>query len=74
MTDHTAVPTTPSTAPTRLRLLRDVDVAARYGIARQSVWRWVRDGIIPPPVRISEKMTRWPADALDAHDRARGLL
>lgn len=60
--------------PRRLRLLSDRQMAERYEVSRQSIWRWARDGVIPAPKKISPGMTRWLADELDAHDRARGLI
>ena len=39
--------------------VKDTDLAERYGIARQSVWRWVRDGRLPAPVKLSPGCSRW---------------
>ena len=38
---------------------KDTDLAERFGIARQSVWRWVRDGRLPAPVKLSPGCSRW---------------
>lgn len=36
------------------RILFKPDLARRYGKARETVWRWIRDGKLPPPdVRVA---------------------
>jgi prophage regulatory protein len=50
------------------RFLKDSEVAARYGIARQTVWRYAKKGLLPPPIKIANS-TRWPLSALLQHER-----
>lgn len=40
--------------------LRDTDLATRYRVARNTIWRWLRqrDGM-PRPVRLSAGCSRW---------------
>ena len=54
-----------STAPT---WLTDQQVATRYSVSRMSVWRWVQQGRLPKPRKLSPGCTRWNASELDAHD------
>lgn len=45
--------------------LSDRDVACRYSVCRETVWRWTRVGLLPRPVRIGGS-TRWNlVDLLD---------
>ena len=48
-------------------------VASRYSIARRTVWRYVRDGVIPPPIYLAGPGSgaRWRIDLLDRHDAER---
>ena len=39
--------------------LRDSDLAKRYGVHRSTVWRWVRKGLLPKPIRLTPGCTRW---------------
>lgn len=39
--------------------LRDTEVAKRYGVSRSTIWRWVKDGKIPLPIKIGGGSTRW---------------
>ena len=39
---------------------RDTEIAKKFGINRTSVWRWVKAGILPPPIKFSEGCSRWP--------------
>ena len=48
--------------------LPDTAVAARYSVSRMSVWRWVQQGRLPKPRKLSPGCTRWNAAELDAHD------
>lgn len=39
--------------------LKDVDLAARFGVSRVTIWRWAREGRLPSPVRLGPGSTRW---------------
>ncbi len=63
------MPTT--TPPTTQRYIRDADVARRYGVGRATVWRWVREGELPPPIQLGRATTRWSLDVLEDFERRR---
>lgn len=40
--------------------LSDTDVAERYGVSRQTIWRWVKtDATFPKSIKLSPGCTRW---------------
>lgn len=39
--------------------LKDADVAKRFAVSRQTIWKWVKRGWFPEPVQISTGTTRW---------------
>lgn len=44
--------------------------AKRYGVARQTVWRWIKERPdFPQPVRLSPGCTRLRVADLEAYDR-----
>jgi len=49
--------------------LNDRQLAARYGVHRTTVWRWVRLGTFPAPEKISEGCSRWRDDVIAAHEQ-----
>lgn len=52
--------------------LRDTDLAARYGVARNTVWRWQRErSDMPRPVRLSPGCTRWRLSEIEAWESAK---
>lgn len=51
--------------------LTDRQVAARYGVARQTPWRWVEHGDFPRPVRLSTACTRWRLADIEAWEARR---
>ncbi len=57
--------TRPAAAP---RYLRDLDLAARYGVSRTTIWRWARSGLLPAPHAIGPSTTRWDAAEIARHD------
>lgn len=59
-----------SAAFPRGRLVLTVaEVAARYGVSRPTVWRWVSSAEgFPAPVKIGPGTTRWYIDDLTAYD------
>lgn len=38
----------------------DRALAERYQVSRQTIWRWVREGHLPKPVKLATGSTRWP--------------
>ena len=50
------------------RYLRDSEVAHRYGISRQTVWRWTAQGTLPEPIKLSVSVTRWRLSDLLAYE------
>ena len=48
--------------------LSDKQVAQRYSIGRSTVWQWVKDGLLPSPVRFGQRCSRWSSEDLDEHD------
>lgn len=42
------------------RLLRREEVEARCGIARTTIYRLMREGRFPEPVKVGERAVRWP--------------
>lgn len=51
--------------------LSDRDIAERRGQSRPHIWRLVKQGDLPKPVKLSPGCTRWPAHEIEAIDRAR---
>lgn len=43
-------------------------VADRYGVSNDTVWRWSRAGDLPKPVKVGPNVTRWRLSELMAHD------
>jgi len=41
------------------QLLRAEDVAAMLSVSLRTLWRMVRDGNAPQPVRFNRKLVRW---------------
>lgn len=42
--------------------LRVSALAPRLGISKNTIWRLVREGKFPKPLKLSEKVTVWKAD------------
>ena len=52
-------------------LLRLPTVCARTGKPKSTIYREVGEGLLTPPVRISERASAWPDDEIDAINLAR---
>ena len=37
----------------------DKIIALYLGAGRSTIWKWVKDGILPPPVKITRSHSRW---------------
>lgn len=50
----------------------DKSIGARFGVTRQTVWRWAKtDPAFPPAVRLSPGCTRWRLDQIEEWEAAR---
>lgn len=49
----------------------DREVATRYGVSRPTVWRWLREGNLPPPDTIGPNTKRWKLATLEGWDEQR---
>jgi predicted DNA-binding transcriptional regulator AlpA len=41
-------------------------------ISRSTLWRWVNEGKFPKPIKLSEGVTVWRVEEVDAWIRSRG--
>lgn len=53
-----------------LTYVRDVDLATRYRVSRNTIWRWTKEGRLPAPVRLGPGCTRWSMADIEAHEGA----
>jgi len=53
------------------RYLSASAVAARYSVARNTIWRWRESGELPEPVKLSTGCTRWAVADLEAWEQSR---
>jgi len=44
--------------------LRVSTLAPRLGMSKSTIWRLVREGKFPKPIKLSDKVTVWKADAV----------
>lgn len=54
--------------------LTDKQLAARYGVCRLTIWRWVKEKNFPSPVKLGAAVTRWRLIDIDAWERVRWEL
>lgn len=55
---------------TRIRQQHDIlltrrQVEARCGLSSGSIYRLMREGLFPEPIRIGQRAVRWPASELE---------
>lgn len=48
------------------RLLRINEVVQRVGIARSTIWLWVKTGKFPKGKKLSSKVTVWQSQEIDS--------
>lgn len=49
--------------------LRDTEIARRYSISRPTVWRWIKEGKFPKPIRLGSGSSRWKLDDLESWEQ-----
>ena len=53
--------------PATRKWVSDRFLADRYGVSRQTIWRWARIGKLPHPQKIGDNTSRWELGEADAH-------
>jgi len=60
-------PSASPSAPTDFDvLLTSREVALLLRISMRTFWRWVRRGVVPPPLRFNQRIYRWRRRAIEA--------
>ena len=49
----------------------DIQLADRWQVSRNTIWRWSRERHIPRPVRLAANATRWRLAEIEKHEAAR---
>jgi prophage regulatory protein len=57
--------------PPRPILIRKHQVQLETGYARSTIYQRMRQGLLPPPVRLGPQTVAWPADEIAAVNKAR---
>jgi prophage regulatory protein len=52
-------------------MLREAEVLVHLGTSHGPLWKACKEGLIPKPVKMGERATRWPASEIQAVIRAR---
>jgi len=47
------------------------DLAARFRVHPVTIWKWVRAGLLPQPVKLGPNTTRWHADQIKQFEASR---
>ena len=53
------------------RLMTRQEVEARTALSRTSIYRMMREGSFPEPLKVGARAVRWPADEIEAWVAAR---
>ncbi len=43
-------------------------VAARYNVSKDAIWRWRREGNFPKPIKLGPKTSRWRLNDLEVYE------
>jgi prophage regulatory protein len=49
-----------------MKYVRAKQIAKDKGISVSTVWRWVQAGILPKPIKLTNRTTVWRAEDVDA--------
>jgi predicted DNA-binding transcriptional regulator AlpA len=47
----------------------DIELAHRFKVSRQTIWRWAEAGCLPKPVKLSMRTRRWRASDIQKFER-----
>jgi prophage regulatory protein len=53
------------------QLVGSAEHVGRLPVHRNTLWRWVREGKFPPPVKLGENTTAWLLEDVEAWEQSR---
>jgi prophage regulatory protein len=53
------------------QLVGSAEHVGRLPVHRNTLWRWVREGKFPPPVKLGENTTAWRLEDVEAWEQSR---
>jgi len=54
-----------------IKIHRPASAAKELGISRSTLWRWVRDGLLPKPIKIGSQAVGWREETLVEYIKSR---
>jgi prophage regulatory protein len=55
----------------RTKYVSAAQLAERYGVHKATIWRWVKSGILPQPIKFGAQSTRFDLDEVERLDAER---
>lgn len=52
--------------------MRESELRQRVPISHSTLWRWIRDGRFPQPIKLSDRITVWRQSDVDAWEAKQG--
>jgi predicted DNA-binding transcriptional regulator AlpA len=43
------------------------DLVVVYCVSKRTIWRWVAEGRLPPPLAVTRRIRRWKASEIQEH-------
>ena len=68
MNIHNTSPAASATSREAELYLSVAQVAARYGVSTDTIWRWTREGNFPKRFKLGPNISRWRLSDLIDHD------
>ena len=47
----------------------DIELADRFKVSRQTIWRWAEAGCLPKPIKLGMRTSRWRASDIQKFER-----
>lgn len=54
-----------------MEIITTAELQKRLKVSRTTVWKWSKNGVIPPPIELGERALRWDWEAILAALKAR---
>lgn len=53
----------------RTKYLSADELAYRYSVSRNTIWRWARENNLPQPLKLGGKCIRWKEEDIDLYEK-----
>jgi len=55
------------------QFFRSKHLEQRYKVSRSTIWKWEKEGVLPPAIRLGPRAKGWTENSINEHEASLGV-